>query len=109
MRSGCVKLGGMIKKETSPNGGKIYVTFEYPAATRAASVHLVGDFNRWDEQATAMQRDGRAGVWRVRLELDKGREYQFRYLVDSVSWHNDWHADRYVPNIHGSDNSVITT
>ena len=56
-----------------------------------------------------MQRDGRAGVWRVRLELEKGREYQFRYLVDGTSWPNDWHSDRYVPNIHGSDNSVITT
>ena len=99
----------MIKKEASPSAGKVFVTFEYPAAARATSVHLVGDFNRWNEQTTPMQRDGRAGVWRVRLELDKGREFQFRYLVDSTSWHNDWHADRYVPNIHGSDNSVIST
>lgn len=99
----------MIIKGASPNNGKIYVTFEYPAAARAVSVHLVGDFNRWDEQATAMQRDSRTGVWRVRLELDKGRDYQFRYLVDGGSWHNDWHADRYVPNIHGSDDSVVST
>lgn len=99
----------MIKKEASSNNGKVIVMFEYPAAARAATVHLVGDFNHWDEHATAMQRDARAGVWRVRLELDRGRDYQFRYLVDGSSWHNDWHADRYVPNIHGSDNSVIST
>ena len=99
----------MIKKEASPSAGKVLVTFEYPTAARAATVHLVGDFNKWDEEATPMQRDGRAGVWRVRLELEKGREYQFRYLVDGASWHNDWHSDRYVPNIHGSDNSVVST
>jgi hypothetical protein len=29
--------------------------------------------------------------------------------VDQKSWHNDWHADRYIPNIHGSDNSIIAT
>jgi 1,4-alpha-glucan branching enzyme len=69
----------------------------------------VGDFNDWNETATPMMRDLSAGLWRVRLELDRGREYQFRYLVDGSTWHNDWHADRYVPNIHGSDNSVVET
>ena len=99
----------MLKKESSPAAGKIWVTFEYPAANRARSVHLVGDFNDWNETATPMMRDLSAGLWRVRLELDRGREYQFRYLVDGSTWHNDWHADRYVPNIHGSDNSVVET
>ena len=78
------------------------------AAVRARTVHLVGDFNDWNETSTPMTLDKRAGTWSVRLELDKGTDYQFRYLVNQLNWHNDWHADRYVPNIHGSDNSVIS-
>jgi 1,4-alpha-glucan branching enzyme len=97
----------MIKKEPSPRNGRIYVTFEFPGASRTKSVHLVGDFNNWNETATPMQRKGRGDIWKVRIELNKGHEYQFRYLVDQTSWHNDWHADRYIPNIHGSDNSLI--
>ncbi len=99
----------MIRKEPSPNSGKVYVTFEYPGSSRTKSVHLVGDFNDWSETSTPMQRKGRGDIWKARIELDKSREFQFRYLVDETSWHNDWHADRYIPNIHGSDNSVVVT
>lgn len=99
----------MIKKDPSPDPGKVRVTFEYPGARRTASVHLVGDFNGWNKTATPMSRKGQGDIWRIQLDLEKNREYQFRYLVDQTSWHNDWHADRYVPNIHDSDNSVIVT
>ncbi len=99
----------MIRKDPSPNSGRLYVTFEYPGSSRTNSVHLVGDFNDWNETATPMKRKARGAIWKVRIELEKSREYQFRYLVDESSWHNDWHADRYVPNIHGSDNSVVVT
>jgi 1,4-alpha-glucan branching enzyme len=99
----------MISKDPSPTSGKLYVTFEYPGASRTSSVHLVGDFNGWNETATPMKRKERGHIWKARIELAKGQEYQFRYLVDGTSWHNDWHADRYVPNIHGSDNSVVVT
>lgn len=99
----------MIKKEPSPRPNKVLVTFEFPAMSWARRVHLVGDFNQWNEEATPLELDEAHQVWRVRLELDRGREYQFRYLVNQESWHNDWHADKYVPNIHGSDNSVVVT
>jgi hypothetical protein len=43
------------------------------------------------------------------LELEAGREYQYRYLLNGNEWHNDWHADRYVSNAYGGDNSVVIT
>lgn len=97
----------MIRKDSTPSGEKTLVTFEYAAATRAKTVHLVGDFNAWNETDTPMTLDRRRGLWIHQLELERGRAYQFRYLVDGVTWHNDWHADDYVPNIYGSDNSVV--
>jgi hypothetical protein len=88
---------------------KCKVTFELPEALTesAQSAFIVGDFNNWDEQATSMEKkDGR---FSVTLDLDLNREYQYRYLVNSTEWHNDWHADRYVPNPYFGDNSVIST
>lgn len=99
----------MLIKEPSPRTDKVYVTFEFPAAAWVKQVHLAGDFNQWDQQATPLSHIASKGVWRVRMELNKGAEYQFRYWVNQSEWHNDWHADRYVPNIHGSDNSVVVT
>jgi 1,4-alpha-glucan branching enzyme len=87
--------------------GKVRVTFTMPALEEVQQLNLVGDFNNWSETSTPMTRDKDAN-WTATLSLDSGRDYQFRYLADGCSWHNDWAADAYVPNEHGSDNSVIS-
>ncbi len=86
---------------------KATFTLEKDAARDASSVNLVGDFNNWDQQTTPMRKQ-KDGSFAVTLELEAGREYQFRYLIDSQSWENDWNADRYAKNSFGDcDNSVI--
>lgn len=76
------------------------------AAENASAVHLVGEMNDWDETATPMKK-GRDGSFKVTLELEPGREYQYRYLIDGLVWENDWEADRYVQSpFTGSENSV---
>lgn len=98
----------MLKKQQLKSKPICKVTFYTPASIEANSVHLVGDFNQWEETATEMKKlkDGR---FSVTLELDANKEYQFRYLVNGSEWHNDWEADRYVPNPFSGDNSVVTT
>ena len=98
----------MLKKQYLKTKEVCKVTFYTPAAIEAETVYLVGDFNDWNEQDTPMEalKDGR---FRVTLELEQGREYQFRYLVNGTEWHNDWEADKYVPNPYSGDNSVVTT
>lgn len=97
----------MLKKRYLKSRNSVQVTFYTAEAINADSICLVGDFNDWDETATPMTplKDGR---FKVMLELDPERDYEFRYLVDGEEWHNDWEADRYVPNIHGSDNCVVS-
>jgi hypothetical protein len=47
-------------------------------------------------------------VFTVTLDLAKGREYQFRYLLDKKNWENDAYAGKYVPTPFGdSENSVV--
>ena len=87
------------------------VTFRLPesAAPDADSVCVVGDFNNWDRSANPMEKTGNRD-YAVRLDLERGREYQFRYLIDGSKWENDWNADRYVQNTYGDgDNSLVIT
>jgi 1,4-alpha-glucan branching enzyme len=99
----------MIYKEPMLEGSQVRVTFELPSSLWAERVNLVGDFNDWDTTRDEMTQSRTNGNWRITLILPIGREYQFRYLVNGRDWHNEWHADKYVPNKYGSDNSVVTT
>lgn len=86
------------------------VTFSLPAAAAkdAQTVYLVGDFNGWDAQATPMSRL-KTGDFKVTLDLETGREYEYRYLIDGRVWENDWAADTYrAAGIPGAENSVVT-
>jgi 1,4-alpha-glucan branching enzyme len=85
------------------------VTFHLPkkAAGRAEAVHLVGDFNQWATAATPMKKLKKGG-FSVTLDLEVGREYQFRYLMDGTEWVNDGEADKYVPSSYpGVENAVV--
>ncbi len=98
----------MLKKRYLKSRDICKVTFYTAAALEADNIYLVGDFNGWDETAAPMQslKDGR---FKIVLELEPEREYQFRYLVNGDEWHNDWDADNYVPNPFIGDNSVVIT
>ncbi len=84
------------------------VTFTLPgaAAPEAETVCLLGEFNNWSRDATPMQRQKNAD-FSVTLELETGRSYRFRYLIDDTRFENDWAADRYIPNPYGGEDSVV--
>ena len=67
---------------------------------------LVGDFNNWQLGETPIKKS-KTGVWSVSLDLETGKEYQYRYLVDGTNWENDSDADKYIPSGQGSENSVL--
>ncbi len=84
------------------------VTFSLPkeAANGATDVKLLGDFNNWEvEKAIAMK--PKNGEYLATLELETGKEYQFRYLIDNKIWENDSAADKYAPTPFGVENSVV--
>jgi Glycogen recognition site of AMP-activated protein kinase len=97
-----------IKKEHIRAGSICKVTFMLPqeAAARAGTVTLVGDFNDWNREVTSLKRLEN-GDFTVTIELDAGKEYRFRYLIDGSRWENDWHADKYVRNFYGTEDSVV--
>jgi 1,4-alpha-glucan branching enzyme len=77
-------------------------------AKSADVAHVVGEFNNWDYYSTPMKKL-KKGAFTTTLDLEKGREYQFRYLLDNCYWQNDGDADKFVPTPFGdSKNSVIS-
>ena len=86
---------------------KVRVTFSMPSGIWADCIYLVGDFNNWSKTATPLMLDDSG--WHTSIDLEAGRSYQYRYLIDNTEWHNDWRADRYEPNEFGGDNSVVNT
>ena len=98
-----------IKKEYLKSKKNCKVTFRLPriAAPDADSVFIVGDFNDWNMYANPMKKL-KKGDFTLTLNLEPGKEYQFRYLIDGSTWENDWNADKYVKSPFGdSENSVI--
>jgi len=97
-----------LKKQYLKTRPLCKVTFSLPSqiAKLANTANLVGDFNDWNANATPMKRL-KNGTFTATLNLRRGEEYQFRYLLDGVRWENDGKADKYVANAYGSENSVV--
>ena len=99
----------MIKKQFLKSKPVCKATFSFPveAAPEAKSIKLVGDFNNWNvKEAVDMKKQKES--FKAVVELEAGKEYQFRYLIDGETWENDWQADKYVPTPFGVDNSVVS-
>ena len=96
----------MKKKTASTRSRKVQVTFELPPEVNAQSAYLVGDFNAWDKTSLPMKRR-KDGSFNVTVSLTIGQSYHYRYLLDGERWENDHAADAYVPNVYGSEDSVV--
>lgn len=98
----------MLKKRYISDNKVCKVTFVLPKEIEAKSAAVVGDFNSWSRDATPMKQL-KDGTWKAEVSLDAGREYQYRYLVNGIEWHNDWSADKYAAHPYGGENSVVVT
>jgi len=98
-----------IKKQYLKTKPVCKVTFRISEeiGNSAGIAHVVGEFNNWDFYSTPMKKL-KKGAFTATLNLEKGREYQFRYLLDNKIWENDASADGSKPTPFGdSENSVI--
>ena len=97
----------MVTKKFFKSKPVVEVTFQLPPEIEAKQASVVGEFNNWDPTATPLKKV--KGAWKTTLELEKGHEYQYRFLVNGEQWINDFQADKYVPNNIDGDNSVVVT
>lgn len=98
-----------IKKQYLKTRPICKVTFTVPESkvNGARKVHVVGEFNNWSTTATPMKHS-RKGVFTTSVDLEPGRQYQFRYLLDDHRWDNETEADNVADTPYGdARNSVI--
>ncbi len=86
--------------------GTASVTFTLDPRVGAQTVAVCGEWNDWSADVDVMRRDPE-GEFSLTVDLEVGRTYRFRYLLDGERWDNDWAADAYVPNSFGGDDSVV--
>ena len=73
----------------------------------AEKASVVGEFNEWQTSATPMTRL-KDGSFKATVDLEPGRQYQFRYLLDDERWVNDAEAEAFVPTeYYDAENSVV--
>jgi predicted extracellular nuclease len=85
------------------------VTFALPkaAVAKAKTVVLVGDFNNWAVEKSIALTKQKDGSFKTTVELESGKEYQYRFLLNGETWENAWDAPKYVSSPFGGDNSVV--
>lgn len=96
----------MLTKKFFKTKDEVEVTFEF-SREDVTSVALAGEFNDW--QPLAMKFNKKEKVFRTKVRLPKGGEFQFKYLLNEDEWENDYQADKYIPNIAGTEDSVVST
>lgn len=96
----------MPSKKYSKDHKTCRVTFVIPKEAGATSAHVCGDFNDWSRTANPMKRS-KDGSFKLGLDLDSGRQYRYRFVLDGDRWENDWQADAYEANSYGSEDSLL--
>ena len=93
----------MITKKYLKSKPVVKVTFD--VAADAKKVFLAGEFNDWSTDATPMKKS-KEGTFRASLDLEAGKEYQFKYVTSEEIWLNDESADKYITS-DIAENSVV--
>ena len=98
-----------LKKKYLKSKPVCKVTFSLPAdvVEGAKKVALVGEFNDWNLDTAETMRKLKDGSYTRTLDLDAGRAYQYRFVLDGENWVNDTEADAYVPSGLGEENCVV--
>lgn len=97
-----------VAKTEVPAVNTSKVTFVLPkeAVENAETVAVLGDFNNW--QGGIVLTKQKDGSFKAAVELEKGRSYEYRFLINGEKWENDWAAEAYAPTPFGAYNSVVT-
>ena len=100
-------IAGEKERQVAAERAKKEAEKKRQAARDVKTITIAGDFNSWSSTANPLKQ-GKDGSFSVTIELEKGKEYQFRYLLDGKRWENDWAADKYIPApFSHTDNSVV--
>ncbi len=91
-------------QKTAVKAGPRKVTFRF-AAPKGCRVSVAGTFNGWNDDEHVLKYSAKSGFFQETIALAPGR-YEYKFVVDGT-WVADPACPDWVPNEHGSLNSVI--
>jgi 1,4-alpha-glucan branching enzyme len=85
------------------------ITFTLPPqiVDNATSALLLGDFNNWDINSGSQMVAQKDGSLKTTINLEAGKTYQYRFLLNTGAWVNDENAGEFVHE-YQVQNCVIT-
>jgi 1,4-alpha-glucan branching enzyme len=93
--------------KSRPTVCKVNFKLDAEDAGSARQVFLVGSFNNWNETSHPMKRN-KTGNFSLDVELPRGGEISFRYLLDDGRWMNEKAASEFrYCDFAGADNSIL--
>ncbi len=75
------------------------------AAKEDSKVYVAGTFNNWDPTTHPLVHHPEDNVFRATINLPEGK-HEYKFVVNGV-WHLDTQCPNFVPNEHGTLNSVV--
>jgi len=87
------------------------VTFRIPPeiGVNHKKANVLGSFNDWNKVSHRMKKLVKDASFSLTVDLEVGKEYEFKYLLDDTVWINDNDAEKQVETHFGdSSNSVIS-
>jgi len=84
---------------------KAYCKVKFMVEAAAKKVEIFGLNNDW-KKGIAMTKK-KDGNFSLEMNIDKGSQHEFKYLVDKKNWLKDTKADGEVPNVYGTTNSLV--
>ena len=85
---------------------KVTFRLDKSVASGARQAGLAADFNGWRPEKTPMKAL-KNGDFTVTVELEKGHEYQYRYVIGGGAWVTDDAAEKYVHSTYGDCHNAV--
>jgi len=82
----------------------VRLVFEAP---EARSVTVAADWNQWRPETHPLTDEDGDGVWEIHLRLQRGRDYQYQFVIDGSQWVADPGARVQIDDGFGGVNSLL--
>ena len=80
------------------------VVFQLTSAP-GGKVSVAGSFNNWDPEKNPMKETAGSGLYKATIAVPPGK-HEYKFVVDG-EWQMDPNCTEWVPNCHGTLNSVL--
>lgn len=82
----------------------VRLIFEAP---EAQSVTVAADWNQWMPETQPLTDEDGDGIWEIHLRLQRGRDYQYQFVIDGSHWVADPEARVQIDDGFGGVNSLL--